>query len=49
MKLVRIEAGKFTMGSKLSAEEMAKRSNSKAEYYKDEHPQHQVRIGCLSL
>jgi len=44
MKLVRIEAGTFMMGSKLSAEEVAKRLDSTPEYHKDEHPRHQVTI-----
>ena len=45
MDLVRIPAGTFTMGSKLSAEEMAKRFGSKSEFYtKRESPQHQVTI-----
>jgi len=44
MKFVLIPAGKFRMGSAVSAEELAKQYETKAEYYKDEHPQHQVRI-----
>jgi formylglycine-generating enzyme required for sulfatase activity len=44
MKLVRIPAGEFMMGSSLSAEKTAERYADKAEYFKDEHPQHRVRI-----
>ncbi len=44
MKLVRIEAGTFMMGSKLLAEETARRFDSKVNYYGDEHPQHQVTL-----
>jgi len=55
MKLVRIEAGEFMMGSKLSPEDVAKRFVSKAKikfsvssaigWLSDEHPRHQVAIG----
>jgi formylglycine-generating enzyme required for sulfatase activity len=44
MKLVSIPAGEFKMGSSKSPEEIAQLFVSKAEYYKDEHPQHAVRL-----
>ena len=44
MKLKLIPAGEFQMGSGKSAEEIARLFDSKAEYHKDEHPQHRVRI-----
>ena len=44
MNFVLIPAGKFTMGSKLSAEEVAKRFRSRAEFHERERPQHQVTI-----
>jgi len=44
MKLIHIKAGKFMMGSMLSAEDAAKRFNSTAKYYKNEHPQHLVTL-----
>ena len=44
MKLARIEAGTFMMGSKSSAEEVAKRFGGKAEYHKHEHARHRVTI-----
>jgi formylglycine-generating enzyme required for sulfatase activity len=46
LKLTLIPAGKFMMGSKLSAEEVAKRfySTNMDYLYKAEHPQHQVMI-----
>ena len=44
MKFVRIPAGKFMMGSKLSPDEVVQKYGGKAEWYEDEHPQHEVRI-----
>ena len=44
MKLVKIPAGEFKMGSGKSAAEIAKLFDSKEEFYKSEHPQHLVRI-----
>ncbi|MDP6544899.1 MAG: formylglycine-generating enzyme family protein [Phycisphaerae bacterium] len=44
MKLALIPAGEFTMGSKLSAEEVGKQFGSKAEDHADEHPPRQVTI-----
>jgi len=44
MKFALIPAGKFMMGSKLSAKEVAKRFGTKAEYYKYDHRQHQVTL-----
>jgi formylglycine-generating enzyme required for sulfatase activity len=44
MKFVLIPAGSFTMGSQLSPEEVAKSYGGKAEYFKDEHPPHSVKI-----
>jgi formylglycine-generating enzyme required for sulfatase activity len=44
MEFVLIPAGTFQMGSDISPEEMAKRYGGKAEWYKREHPQHQVTI-----
>ena len=45
MKFVLIPAGSFTMGSQISAEEVSKRYGGKAEWYKSEHPSHEVKIG----
>ena len=44
MELVRVAAGEFMMGSKLSAEELAKEFGGRSASYRDEHPQHKVRI-----
>jgi formylglycine-generating enzyme required for sulfatase activity/serine/threonine protein kinase len=44
MEFVRIEAGEFMMGSGQTAAEVARLGSGKEEYYKDEHPQHKVRI-----
>jgi formylglycine-generating enzyme required for sulfatase activity len=44
MKLVKIPAGEFMMGSGKSAAEIARLFDSKAEDYEDEHPQHRVKI-----
>jgi len=44
MKLVKIPAGTFTMGSRDSAEDVAKKGDSDAEMYEDEHPRHSVTI-----
>jgi formylglycine-generating enzyme required for sulfatase activity len=44
MKLVRIPAGEFMMGSKLSPAEVTKKCGGDEGWYKDEHPRHKVRI-----
>ena len=51
MKLTLVPSGEFMMGSKESAEETAAFFNKtygerslKADFFKDEHPQHRVRI-----
>ncbi len=48
MRLVLIEPGEFMMGSKESAEELARAfaayGQPKAEYFKDEYPRHRVQI-----
>jgi formylglycine-generating enzyme required for sulfatase activity len=44
IKFVLIPAGRFTMGSRLSPEELAGRYGGEAEYYKDEQPPHHVEI-----
>ena len=44
MKLVSIPAGEFKMVSGKSAAEIAKLFDSKEEYFKNEHPQHTVRL-----
>jgi formylglycine-generating enzyme required for sulfatase activity len=47
MKLVLIPAGEFMMGSRDTAEEVARKAGLKAKYnyfFKREHPQHRVRI-----
>ena len=44
LELVKIDAGEFQMGSELSAAEVARQFNSKAEYFEDEHPRHKVTI-----
>ena len=44
MDLVLIPAGEFQMGSGISAAEVARRFDSKASYFEDEHPQHTVKI-----
>ena len=45
MKLKRIPTGEFTMGSKLTAEEVHRRfPGGGVSYYEDEHPWHRVRI-----
>jgi formylglycine-generating enzyme required for sulfatase activity len=44
MKLKLIPAGEFMMGSHESAEEVARVFLANAEHYRDEHPQHSVRI-----
>ncbi|MHC4707626.1 MAG: formylglycine-generating enzyme family protein [Planctomycetota bacterium] len=44
MKLVYIPAGSFMMGSSDSAAQLARDYDTKAEYFGDEFPQHQVRI-----
>ena len=44
MKLVRIPAGTFRMGSALSAEQVARKYGGKASYFTNEHPQHRVTI-----
>jgi len=45
MKLVRINAGTFTMGSRDSAEEVVKKGTGHISTFVDEHPQHRVTIG----
>jgi formylglycine-generating enzyme required for sulfatase activity len=44
MEMVLIPAGSFMMGSKLSPEALVAKYGSKAGFYKDEHPRHQVRV-----
>ncbi|MHC4756793.1 MAG: sialate O-acetylesterase, partial [Planctomycetota bacterium] len=44
MKLVYIPAGEFMMGSGLSTSQVAFQYGGNADSYKDEHPQHKVRI-----
>jgi len=44
MKLALVPAGKFLMGSKLSAAEVARTYNTKEERFADEHPRHEVTI-----
>ena len=44
MVLVPIPAGEFMMGSRLSAAEVAKRFDTKVEYFEDEHPRHRVTL-----
>lgn len=44
MKLVKIPAGDFLMGSSKSTAEIARLFDSNAEYFEDEHPKHRVRI-----
>ena len=45
MKFVKIPAGEFMMGSHVSADQLARQYSTKAEYFKDEHPLHKVKIG----
>lgn len=44
MNFVKIPAGSFTMGSKLSPEELAQKYGGKVENYKTERPQHEAPI-----
>ncbi|MBN2311658.1 MAG: formylglycine-generating enzyme family protein [Candidatus Hydrogenedentes bacterium] len=44
MELVWISPGTFMMGSRDSAAEVARKSDTKAEDYTDEHPQHRVTL-----
>jgi formylglycine-generating enzyme required for sulfatase activity len=44
MKFVLIPAGTFMMGSAKDPEEMAKRYGAQPDWYRPEHPQHQVTI-----
>jgi formylglycine-generating enzyme required for sulfatase activity len=44
MEFVLISAGKFKMGSVISPEEAARRYGGKIRWYKDEHPEHIVKI-----
>jgi formylglycine-generating enzyme required for sulfatase activity len=44
MKLVRVPAGAFMMGSRLSPAESVKRYGAGASYYATEHPRHKVAI-----
>ena len=44
MKFVLISPGSFTMGSKLSPEEVAQKYGGETGWYKVEHPQHKVTI-----
>jgi formylglycine-generating enzyme required for sulfatase activity len=44
IKLVRIPAGTFMMGSKLSPAEVAQKYGGNEGWYKEEHPRHKVRI-----
>ena len=45
LKLVEIPAGTFLMGSKFSAEEVARRHGGVSRLFTDEHPRHEVTIG----
>jgi formylglycine-generating enzyme required for sulfatase activity len=45
MEMVWIPAGSFTMGSTLSAAELAKKYGGKEESFADEHPAHTVELG----
>jgi len=44
MEFVLIPAGRFKMGSGISPEEVVRRYGGKAEWFKDEHPQDDVKI-----
>ena len=44
MKFVDIPPGSYKMGSKLSAEEIAKKYGGEVEHRKNEHPRHDVKI-----
>jgi formylglycine-generating enzyme required for sulfatase activity len=44
MKLVYIQAGDFMMGSGLSPSQVSSQFGGNADWYKDEHPQHKVKI-----
>ncbi|MBL8879844.1 MAG: SUMF1/EgtB/PvdO family nonheme iron enzyme [Phycisphaerales bacterium] len=44
LDMMLIPAGEFLMGGDQSPEEVARLGDSKAEYFKDEHPRHLVRI-----
>jgi len=44
LELVRVPGGSFTMGSRASAEDLAKRCGGKAGYYAGEHPAHEVAL-----
>jgi len=45
MILVPIAAGEFSMGSRLSAQQLAQRFDTKDMYFADEYSQHRVQIG----
>ncbi len=44
MKFILIPSGSFMMGSSISAAEAARKYGGKEEWYKDEHPQHEVAL-----
>lgn len=49
MMIVSIPGGTYQMGERMSAEEVAKRYQEKAEWTQDEHPQHTVTVRAFRL